>query len=497
MTKQSNDSAAPSPLHFCTIVSKNYIAQARTLAESVRIHHPDSSFTVLLVDRPDGYFDPNAEPFTVLPIERLPIPDLPRFCFQYNVLELNTAAKPFFLAQLLKLSGTAKLVYLDPDIVVLHRLDALARLLDEHNVVLTPHLLEPYPLDGKRLHERHILLSGTYNLGFVAVSAGRETDRMLRWWQERMYTGCRDRKKKGMFVDQKWMELAPSYFDGVHILREPGYNIAYWNLHSREITLSEGRVWAAGRPAYFFHFSGFDPSRPLTLSKHQNRLHMEDLGAAPLLFADYAERPGAARPRPGGSLALRLRRVRQRRPHSLFLPVPLSGNGRGGGFLRRSIPDGGRVELLPLAHDARTRGRRAFPPGGASRLPRPGAGVPRRGRQGRQGVSGVGAALARLRGGPSSPAATAPRRGPRRWAFRSARRSIHALQSEQEDGRAVRRQPRRLFAVGEGRRRGGPCDPPGGWRRPESPSPSTRSAMRGRKTSTAVMPASRSRIPTR
>ncbi len=380
MTKQTTGSAAPSPLHFCTIVSKNYIAQARTLAESVRVHHPDSSFTVLLVDRPDGYFDPNAEPFTVLPIERLPIPDLPRFCFQYNVLELNTAAKPFFLAQLLKMTRAAKLVYLDPDIVVLHQLDALARLLDEHNVVLTPHLLEPYPLDGKRLHERHILLSGTYNLGFVAVSAGRETDRLLRWWQERMYTGCRDRKKKGMFVDQKWMELAPSYFDGVHILREPGYNIAYWNLHSREITLSEGRVWAAGRPAYFFHFSGFDPSRPLTLSKHQNRLRMEDLGAATLLFADYAERLA----RHGHAQAVRwpyaFGAFDNGASHSPFLPSPLSGNGRSGVGLRRPFPYRGRVEFLPLAHDAVPRWRRALPPGGASRLPRPGAGVPRRGR---------------------------------------------------------------------------------------------------------------------
>ncbi len=49
------------------------------------------------------------------------------FCFQYNVLELNTAAKPYFLSYLLDKTGCQKLVYLDPDILVLHQLDELER----------------------------------------------------------------------------------------------------------------------------------------------------------------------------------------------------------------------------------------------------------------------------------------------------------------------------------------------------------------------------------
>ena len=290
MTTETTRRRAEPALHFCTVVSKNRLARARALAESLRTYHPHSPLHVLLVDRPDGYFDPAAEPFTVLPIERLPIPDLPSFCFKYNVVELNAAAKPFFLAHLLMNTGARKLVYLDPDVLLLRELDAVARLLDGYNVVLTPHLTEPYPLDGKRLHERHILLAGACNLGFLALSAGRETGRLLRWWQERVFTGCLEDRRKGMFRDQKWMELAPGYFDGVHLLREPGYNIAYWNLPSRKITFSEGQVWADGRPAYFLHFGGYDPARPLTPARRQNRLRMSDLGEAALLYADYADR---------------------------------------------------------------------------------------------------------------------------------------------------------------------------------------------------------------
>jgi hypothetical protein len=36
---------------------------------------------------------------------------------------------------------------------------------------------------------------------------------MLRWRQERLYTNRREMAKKGMFVDQKWIEPAPGYFE--------------------------------------------------------------------------------------------------------------------------------------------------------------------------------------------------------------------------------------------------------------------------------------------
>ncbi len=39
-------------MHACTIVARNYLAQARVLADSLRRHHPDGTFVVLLVDDP-------------------------------------------------------------------------------------------------------------------------------------------------------------------------------------------------------------------------------------------------------------------------------------------------------------------------------------------------------------------------------------------------------------------------------------------------------------
>src|SRR5262245_29611445 len=77
--------AGPIELGACTIIFKNYIAMARTLANSFHKVHPDVPFFVLLVDRIDGYFQPENEPFCTIGIEELDIPNRDGFCFKYTI----------------------------------------------------------------------------------------------------------------------------------------------------------------------------------------------------------------------------------------------------------------------------------------------------------------------------------------------------------------------------------------------------------------------------
>src|SRR5690349_11492370 len=97
----------------CTIVSKNYLSYARVLARSFKQQHPDIPFVVLVCDTIDGCFDPDAEPFDVVLVEDLDIPDFAVFCFQYTVIELNTAAKPYFLEHLFRVRGHRRVIYFD------------------------------------------------------------------------------------------------------------------------------------------------------------------------------------------------------------------------------------------------------------------------------------------------------------------------------------------------------------------------------------------------
>ncbi len=273
-----------------TIASKNYLAYARTLMDSVAAHQPDADRFVLLVDRIDGCFDPSKENFKVVEIEDLDIPAKESFFFKYDITELNTATKPFFLEYLFAEFGYDKVIYFDPDILLIRGLGDLFGLLDRHSIVLTPHLTSPLPDDGKQHSEVDIMRVGCFNLGFIGLSRHEQVKPFLSWWKDRLGKYCYSAPERGLFVDQKWVDLVPSYFDGVHILKHPGYNAAYWNLHERRFEECKDGFLVNGLPLFFFHFSGIRLDNLDVVSKYQNRFTLKDIPQLRPLFRLYKER---------------------------------------------------------------------------------------------------------------------------------------------------------------------------------------------------------------
>ena len=257
--------------------------------ESLRATHPDWDRYVLIVDRSETPTDIGGDLFSSLMVEDLPLPRKKEFLFRYGVMELNTAVKPWMFAHLKGL-GYRHVVYLDPDILVMDRLTDVERLLDEGATgVLLPHLTAPID-DGRHPAELDIMRSGTYNLGFLAVGDTPAVGPFIEWWKSKLEFEAASDIERGLFTDQKWMDLAPTLFDGFAVLRDPGYDVAYWNLSHRPIARSESGWTAAGKPLRFFHFSGFDPENPKPFSKHQNRFDLDTIGQARELALEYGAR---------------------------------------------------------------------------------------------------------------------------------------------------------------------------------------------------------------
>jgi len=263
-------------MRFCTVVARNYLAYARVLTASVHRVHPDAVVSVLVLDDIDDPVDETVEPFEVIRPTDLDIEprEFHHMATIYNVLELATALKPWVLRRLLQTDEVV--CYLDPDIQVFGSLDQIEVLARKHSIVLTPHSMTPLPRDGMIPSELTIRQAGIFNLGFIAVS--RSSGRFLAWWMERLRRECRIAPEQGLFVDQRWIDFVPSYFEHTVIFDE-GYNVAYWNLFERELKSGYDGYEVNGRPLRFFHFSGFDPLRPYALSKHQvgtMRIQLED-----------------------------------------------------------------------------------------------------------------------------------------------------------------------------------------------------------------------------
>ncbi|MGA7461192.1 MAG: glycosyltransferase family 4 protein [Candidatus Korobacteraceae bacterium] len=272
----------------CTIIAKNYLPMARVLSDSWRKFHPDCPMFVLFLDSPQGFFRPEDEPFCSVFASDLQIRNLPGFLFKYSILEASTAVKPYLLNYLFRQYSVDKLLYLDPDILIFESLHNLRETLEDANLLLTPHLLSPLPPDGCGQDEHEILQAGTYNLGFLGIRNSLESRRFLRWWSEKLYHQCIVSFENNLFVDQRWVDMVPGLFEGVQVVRDPAYNIAYWNLHERAISLDDG-VQVNGRPLRFFHFSGFNPDKPSTISKYQNRYEMANVGQTRKLYNLYRD----------------------------------------------------------------------------------------------------------------------------------------------------------------------------------------------------------------
>jgi glycosyltransferase involved in cell wall biosynthesis len=271
----------------CTIIAKNYVAQARVLARSFAEHHPEGRFWTLIIDEFTDYIDPAREPFEILTPSDVGCEPFEDMAMRYNVLELSTAVKPWLLRHLMR-EVSGPITYLDPDIHVFGSLHELERLAGAHGVVLIPHNSEPIPADGRRPTQIDIMIAGVYNLGYISLAPGAEIDRLLDWWSDRLRRDCRVDPVYGYFVDQRWFDLAPGFVSDYAIVRDSQYNVAYWNLHSRELVHDGERYTVDGRPLAFFHFSGFDPEDPGVLSRHQDRVEVSRDPALERILSEYA-----------------------------------------------------------------------------------------------------------------------------------------------------------------------------------------------------------------
>ncbi len=267
---------------FFTIVSRSYLSFAAVLVESLNRHHPEAKVCVWLLD--DGEYPALNCNACFRNVHEVFKPDeLASLRIYYDVLELATSIKPRLMKTLLD-EGADKVIYMDPDIMVFQPLKEVFDLLDGGaSAVFTPHITQPLPQDGQKPNDWEILTSGTYNLGFLAVTACPEVQNFLSWWDQWLKTHCFSDKSKGVFTDQKWAEFGPSLLKDARVLHDPAYNVAYWNLHYRQLAHSEAGWTVNGHDLCFFHFSGFNPKVPGILSKHQTRFSVLPKPLAELL----------------------------------------------------------------------------------------------------------------------------------------------------------------------------------------------------------------------
>ena len=251
-----------------TACSVNYLAKAMAMCISALEYNPDAALIILLVDtrRRIANLDSRVQ---IIWAEDINYPDYLQCAFKYNIIEFNTALKPF--AALKFLDDYKKVIYLDPDVCVFAPLASVIATLDEYSSVFTPHAVSPYRGAG-RPSDQDLLRFGCFNLGFFAVNDTDNAKLLLAWWHQQCHDNCFYEPQMGLGVDQKWIDLAPAFFEDVHIIKDIGLNVAFWNLHERQLSKSPDG-WRVNdiAPLCFVHFSSFDESDRNIVADKQTR----------------------------------------------------------------------------------------------------------------------------------------------------------------------------------------------------------------------------------
>jgi hypothetical protein len=207
--------------------------------------------------------------------------------FRYTAYELVRAWKPWVFEELLAGDWDA-VAFVGADCGVYSGFDEAWALLDDGAVaVVVPHLVEPLT-DGKRPSELDFLRSGSYALSFVALRRCEEARRFVAWWKSHLERDGIVDPDAGYFADQRWFDLVPGLFEGVRVLRHPGYNVGFSTVKQRPVRWESG--WRAGRERLvYWHYGALNAEDPGRLSPRLTRVRFEDLhGDEQRIVREYA-----------------------------------------------------------------------------------------------------------------------------------------------------------------------------------------------------------------
>jgi len=274
---------------FCSIIARNYFAQALSLIESLRKSGQCEHFVLLIIDceEEDKELHSNTS-LEVLSCDDLDIQNLLKRRFKYNITEFSTSVKAKLILKLFE-KGHSKVIYLDPDILVLNSLSVIIHKLDCCDVLLTPHMDTPTPYGWQGVDHFSMMATGIYNLGFIGVRKSENALLFLTWWDSQLENRCVDEQQSGVFTDQKYLDVATTLFRGFSILEEPGYNVAPWNLHSRSISKNDDSWMCNGEPLYFYHFSNYNIKKPDTIAGYMDGISFSLFPNLKLLYQEYQD----------------------------------------------------------------------------------------------------------------------------------------------------------------------------------------------------------------
>lgn len=252
LSLERHEASMNKPQTFCTISTQSHIYKCFALAKS--LENFGGTLNILLTDASscDEEVPANVR-LVFLPEIRTDIARKIIQKYKSKADKLRWCLKPVLLMHLLE--SFEKVIYVDNDIHFFSPFDFLFEQLEEASILLTPHDYLRDPQSKQNWLEANFRV-GLYNAGFIGVN--KEAIPTLQWWAEACHYRCEKNYWRGLFDDQKYLDLFPIIDDKCQIVRHPGCNVSEWNAAIRERRYKDGKHYVSGDyPVVFYHFNQF------------------------------------------------------------------------------------------------------------------------------------------------------------------------------------------------------------------------------------------------
>lgn len=248
-----------------TLVNIAYLPMAKTLVDSFRNQHPEIPIYICLFDDEEKIKDDFFNDYLIYDFKNLDQVEFNDMSSRYDNMSMACALKPFFAEALLRDFNPDSIIYLDADMKLFNPLDLVfEKFKNNQSILLTGHLHTILNDEKEVVSNCEIRKYGLYNAGFLALQNDKVGKEFLQWWKRMLFEKCIRDDKNGIYYDQTWLDLVPIYFKlNTYIIDDFGYNVAYWNIKERNLSIINGQYYINDHiPLIFYHFARYKDHMP-------------------------------------------------------------------------------------------------------------------------------------------------------------------------------------------------------------------------------------------
>lgn len=245
--------------YYCTLFDKNYLTRGLALHDSLLCHCQRFQLWILCMDEVtyDILAKLNLDNVSLIKLSDFEDKKLLAVKSTRTSGEYCWTCTPSLPLYVFKHFPQVDMIsYLDADLYFYSSPEPIFEELGKNSIMVIPHRFSVNRVEKEKK-------AGIYNVSMLTFRRDKSGLDCLSWWRERCLEWCYNRQEGNKLGDQKYLEQFPKLFEGVHLLKHIGANVAPWNIHQYQVSRRDGAVYVNDVPLIFYHFLGLKIHRPL------------------------------------------------------------------------------------------------------------------------------------------------------------------------------------------------------------------------------------------